>query len=96
MSKTATILTNFRDLPDSELVALLDTTRDELFRLHLGKHTNQVTSSAELANKRKSIARIMTVLNGRKHGIEVQAQKAAEKPADAPADKKSSKKSKKA
>jgi len=97
MSKTATTLTNFRDLPDSELVDLLATTREELFRLHLGKHTNQVTSSAELATKRKSIARIMTVLNGRKNGIEKQAQKQAEKPAaEAPAtDKKSkSKKSK--
>ena len=94
MSKTATTLTNFRDLADGELVALLATTRDELFRLHLGKHTNQVTSSAELANKRKSIARIMTVLSGRKHGIEKQAQKAAEKPA-ADADAKTTKKSKK-
>lgn len=99
MSKTATNLTKFRDLPDNELVELLATTRDELFRLELGKHTNQVTSSAELATKRKSIARIMTVLNGRKHGIEKQAQKQAEKPAaEAPATtektKKSSKKSK--
>ena len=37
-------------------------TRDELFRLHLGQHTNQVTSTAALTTKRRDIARILTIL----------------------------------
>ncbi len=78
MSKAAQTLVSFRDQPDDELRSLLATSRDELFRLHLGQHTNQVTSSALLQTKRRQIAQIMTVLNGRKHGIETQAQKTAE------------------
>ena len=83
MSKSTTVLAGFRDQPDDELQALLATTRDELFRLHLGQHTNQVTSSALLQTKRRQIAQILTVLNGRKHGIEKQAQAQAAAKAEA-------------
>jgi ribosomal protein L29 len=48
--------------------------RDELFRLHLGQHTNQVTSTAALGAKRREIARILTILRGRELGIETQGQ----------------------
>ena len=85
MSKTATTLAGFRDQPDDELQALLATTRDELFRLHLGQHTNQVTSSALLKTKRRQIAQILTVLNGRKLGLEKQAQAQAAAKAEAAA-----------
>jgi len=54
-----------------------------------------VTSSALLKTKRRDIARILTVLNGRKQGIEAQAQKKAETPAPAADDKKAAKKAKK-
>jgi large subunit ribosomal protein L29 len=74
MSKLSKSRTELRDLPDEELRARLVNTRDELFRLHLGQHTNQVTSSALLTAKRRDIARILTILNGRKHGLETQAQ----------------------
>jgi len=83
MSKTSTTLAGFRDQPDDELQALLATTRDELFRLHLGQHTNQVTSSALLKTKRRQIAQILTVLNGRKQGLEKQAQAQAAEKAEA-------------
>ena len=79
MSKSAQALTAFRDQPDDELNELLGKTRDELFRLHLGQHTNQVTSTALLMTKRREIAKILTILNGRKAGIETQAQKTASK-----------------
>ena len=91
MSKSSTNLTQMRDLPDNELVDQLARTRDELFRLHLGMHTNQVTSSAELKTKRHTIARILTLLNGRKSGIEKQAQKQAATPEAPAADAKKSK-----
>ena len=85
MSKSTVALAGFRDQPDDELQALLATTRDELFRLHLGQHTNQVTSSALLKTKRRQIAQILTVLNGRRQGLETQAQAAANAKAEAPA-----------
>jgi large subunit ribosomal protein L29 len=94
MSKTAVTLEGLRDQPDEELMQALARTRDELFRLHLGQHTNQVTSTALLKTKRRDIARIMTILSGRKQGIETQAQKkATDAPAPA-ADAKPEKKSK--
>jgi large subunit ribosomal protein L29 len=79
VSKISKGLTEVRDLPDDELTSNLARLRDELFRLKLGQHTNQVTSTALLTTKRRDIARILTVLNGRKHGVETQAQKAASK-----------------
>ena len=98
MSKSSTTLASFRDQPNDELVAALARTRDELFRLHLGQHTNQVTSTALLKTKRRQIAQIMTVLNGRKQGLETQAQKTTEAAAPAadetPAKKSKSKKAK--
>jgi large subunit ribosomal protein L29 len=75
MSKIATQLTNFRDLPEDELKAQLSNTRDELFRLQLGQYTNQVTSTAEITGKRRDIARLMTILRARELGKETQAQK---------------------
>jgi ribosomal protein L29 len=101
VSKVGTTLADFRDQPDEELQQLLAKTRDDLFRLHLGQHTNQVTSTADLMTKRRDIARIMTILNGRKRGIEKQAQKKADDTTAAPSlidppPAKTSKKSKKA
>jgi ribosomal protein L29 len=75
MSKTSTTLAAFRDQPEDELRQALADKRDELFRLKLGQHTNQVTSSALLRTKRREIAQILTILNGRTHGTESQAQK---------------------
>ena len=78
MSKHATTLTTFRDHSDEELRQQLATNRDELFRLQLGQYTNQVTSTALLQSKRRDIARILTILNGRAAGIEKQAEKKAQ------------------
>ena len=75
MSKSAETLTRLRDLPDGELRQALDRTRDELFRLQLAKHTNQVPSMAELRTKRREIAKILTILRNRTAGDETQGQK---------------------
>ena len=99
MSKTAQNLTTLRDQTDDELKTKLADTRDELFRLQLGQYTNQVTSTAAITTKRRDIARILTILNGRKGGLETQAQKSASsetsaEAAPAKATKKSTKKAK--
>jgi large subunit ribosomal protein L29 len=75
MSKLVQKLEELRDQPDDELEGALARTRDELFRLRLGQHTNQVASTAELQTKRREIARILTILRNRKLGQETQAQK---------------------
>jgi large subunit ribosomal protein L29 len=75
MSKIATNLETLRDHDDDELQTALVEARDELFRLRLGQHTNQVTSSALLQTKRREIARIITIQRGRSLGNETQAQK---------------------
>jgi len=74
MSKVAVSLTELRDQPDTELRQALVRSRDELFRLRLGQHTNQVTSTAALLQKRREIARILTILRARALGTETQGQ----------------------
>jgi large subunit ribosomal protein L29 len=74
MSKVSASLEGLRDQPDVELQQALVRSRDELFRLQLGQHTNQVTSTAELQHKRREIARILTILRGRTQGTEAQGQ----------------------
>ena len=88
MSKVAITLEKLRDQPDEELRQALARTRDDLFRLRLGQHTNQVTSTAELRSKRRDIARILTILRGRGLGVEIQAQKTSSAPAEAEQTKK--------
>jgi large subunit ribosomal protein L29 len=75
VSKLVTLLDQLRDQPDHELRQALARTRDELFRLHLGQHTNQVTSTAALVEKRREIARILTILRARELGNETQGVK---------------------
>jgi large subunit ribosomal protein L29 len=79
MSKVATTLEQLRDQPDHELRQALARTRDELFRLHLAQHTNQVTSTAALTEKRREIARILTILRARTLGTEAQGQQKPKK-----------------
>ena len=74
MSKTSDSLEQLRDLPNEELQQALDRTRDELFRIQLGMHTNQVASPAELNTKRREVAKILTILRARELGFEQQAQ----------------------
>src|SRR6267378_4170723 len=92
MSKLGASLEQLRDQPDEELKQQLARTRDDLFRLHLGQYTNQVTSTAALTTKRREIARILTILRGRELGIDTQAQKKVAGEATEPkADKKAAK-----
>lgn len=74
MSKAADSLEKLRDLPSDELKGGLARVRDELFRLQLGNHTNQVASTAAMTGKRREIARILTVLRARELGLENQGQ----------------------
>jgi len=74
VSKSLDALARMRDLPDAELLQALDRTRDELFRLQLGKHTNQVPSTAAIETKRREVAKILTILRNRDLGLETQGR----------------------
>ncbi len=74
MSKVSVLMVQLRDQPDTELRQALVRARDDLFRLNLGQHTNQVTSTAALMQKRREIARILTILRARSLGSEAQGQ----------------------
>lgn len=88
MSKSTDALTKLRDLPDDELRSALARVRDELFRLQLGRHTNQVASTAEITSKRREIARVLTILRARAAGSEKQGGAAAPAQAEPAAAKK--------
>ena len=75
MSKSSQNVDRLRDLPVEELREALVQSRDELFRLRLGMHTNQVASTASIATKRREVAQISTILRGRELGLEAQGQK---------------------
>ena len=77
MSKRKELLERIRDLPDNELEQALDRARDELFRLELGLHTNQVEDTSQVKYKRREVAQILTVMRGREQGLETQATRSA-------------------
>jgi large subunit ribosomal protein L29 len=77
MSKVREQLERLRDLPNEELTQALSRAREELFRIRLGHHTNQVENTMSLRHKRREVARIQTVLRSRALGLESQAQAAA-------------------
>ena len=63
-------MVEIRDRSDEELIASLDRAKDELFRLKLGRHTNQLQNVMQIRSKRREVARIMTVASARRRGAE--------------------------
>jgi large subunit ribosomal protein L29 len=67
-AKASKQMVDVRDRTDDDLKTSLSTARDELFRLKLGRFTNQIENVMQIRNKRRDIARIMTVMSERKNG----------------------------
>lgn len=57
-----------RDRNDEELRELEGQLRQELFRMRLQKHTNQLQQTHRLKETRRDIARIKTILTERNSG----------------------------
>lgn len=68
MSTKGPKMIEIRDRSDEELLGSLDRARDELFRLRLGRFTNQLTNVNLIRQKRREIARIQTVITQRRKG----------------------------
>ncbi|MEP7060310.1 MAG: 50S ribosomal protein L29 [Actinomycetota bacterium] len=54
-----------RDLPTDELLALIDTSKEELFNLRFQLATGQLDNPARLKQVRHEVARVATVLRER-------------------------------
>ena len=91
MSKSREALNRIRDLPGEELKLAHDRAREELFRLRLGNYTNQVENTISIRNKRRELARILTVQRARALDLESQAAPSAPKAKPAKAEKKPAK-----
>jgi large subunit ribosomal protein L29 len=70
-------MVEIRDRSDDELMASLDRSKDELFRLKLNRSTNQLENVMTIRTKRREIAKIMTVLSARRKGIEAKKGESA-------------------
>jgi large subunit ribosomal protein L29 len=62
-------INEIHDRSDDELLSSRDRAKDELFRLRLGRFTNQLTNVMQIRQKRREIARIETVISARRHGL---------------------------
>jgi large subunit ribosomal protein L29 len=62
-----------RELPDDELLARIDSSKEELFNLRFQLATGQLDNTARLRELRREVARIATVLREREIGRELDA-----------------------
>jgi large subunit ribosomal protein L29 len=67
-----------RDLPTDELLARVDSSKEELFNLRFQLATGQLDNPARLKQVRHEVARIATVLREREIEIELDAIAAEE------------------
>ncbi len=58
-------MAEIRERSDEELKTSLVRAREELFRLKLGRYTNQLENVMQIRNKRREIARILTAMAAR-------------------------------
>ncbi|MEA2521952.1 MAG: large subunit ribosomal protein [Actinomycetota bacterium] len=67
-----------RDLPTDELLALIDSSKEELFNLRFQLATGQLDNPARLKQVRHEVARVATVLREREIESELDAIAAEE------------------
>jgi len=65
-----------RERADAELETLSKQLQEDLYKLRVQKATNQLENTNSLGRTRKDLARVLTVLSARKHGIEAKKESA--------------------
>ena len=73
--KKSALLTAIRESSVGELADRLKRLEEELFQHRLKRYTNQLENTNLIKAARREIARVKTILSGRKHGSEKQAEK---------------------
>ena len=69
--------TELRELPDDELLARIDSAKEELFNLRFQLATGQLDAPTRIREVRRDVARIATVLREREIEAELDAIEAA-------------------
>jgi large subunit ribosomal protein L29 len=67
-----------RELPDNELVARIESAKEELFNLRFQLATGQLDSSSRIKAVRHEMARVLTVIREREIAAELDAIAAEE------------------
>ncbi len=67
-----------RERTDEELVTLTRQLQEDLYKLRVQKATNQLEDTNAPRRVKKDLARVQTVLNARKKGLEESKKEAAE------------------
>ncbi|HJR97278.1 MAG TPA: 50S ribosomal protein L29 [Actinomycetota bacterium] len=75
-----------RELPDDELMARVDTAKEELFNLRFQQATGQLDNPTRIREVRRDVARIATVLREREIEAELDAFAAAREELAEPAE----------
>ena len=68
---------DYRQMTDEELTGAERRVREELFRLRFQQHTAQLSNTAQMADAKHELARILTVATERKKGISSAPARAA-------------------
>lgn len=70
MKRTEFTATDLRERTDQELESLERQLAEELFKLRLGRATNQLENVAKVKTTRRDLARVKTILRARVLGSE--------------------------
>ena len=70
--------TELRELPDDEILALIDSAKEEMFNLRFKLATGQLDNPTRIKVVRRDVARIATVLREREIEAELDAVAARE------------------
>jgi large subunit ribosomal protein L29 len=70
MKRTEFSSTDLRERTDAELTSLERQLHEELFKLRLGRATNQLENVAKIKTTRRDLARVKTIMRARELGKE--------------------------
>jgi large subunit ribosomal protein L29 len=76
---------------DEELHNLTRSLTEELFKFRMQRYTNQLENTMQIRKLRRDIARVKTILSGRKNGLETRHEGGATPGEEPPAAKKATK-----
>ncbi len=61
---------DLRERTDDELESLSKSLSEDLFRFRVQRYTNQLENTMKIRNTRRQLARVQTILTGRRKGLE--------------------------
>jgi large subunit ribosomal protein L29 len=70
MKRTVYSASDLRERTDQELKGMEKTLRQDLFKLRMGRATNQLENVSKLSKARRDLARVLTILKARADGLE--------------------------